>query len=143
MVQKGISSYLTGLTNLASYYSKEIGPSYIEADCFDLKNYKEAFSKFYKVSSLDFELLETNKKIEDVFMAWLGKKDMSLTEGVIHWINNCIGAPIKVYGVECDSDFLQSLSAFNGGSSSFYFIEDIYFIEFKEYMVCFMLGNDE
>ena len=57
MSQKDISSYITGLTNLASYYSEEIGPSYIEADCFDLKNYKDDFSKYHKVSPNDFKLV--------------------------------------------------------------------------------------
>ncbi len=143
MIQKGISSYITGLTNLASYYSEEIGPSYIEADCFDLKNYKDDFSKYHNVSPNDFKLVDTNKELKDVLLSWLGSKDIKIIDGIIHWINVYIGSPKKIYSIKCSDDFLDSLSIFNGGSSRFYFIEDIYFVEFKEYMVCFILGNNE
>ena len=43
-----ISNYLTGLTNMASEWSSNMGPSYVDAICFKSKEYKkEPASRFF------------------------------------------------------------------------------------------------
>lgn len=140
-MQTNKSSYLTGLANMASSLSKEIGPSYIEVDCFDKKNYQKEFQEYYEIKE-NIELIETNLKLENILSFWLGK-DRNIIESLIHWTSCAIGNPIKVYKLENENKILNKLSRSEGGLGPFYTTEEIYFIEFKNDMTCFMIGNDE
>ena len=141
-MQWGLSSYLTGLTNLASSISKEIGPSFIDVDCMDKDNYEEAFAKRYNISKDLIELKEEDMSLEQILKAWLGESNKELIESLLYWIEFKVGKSIKVY-TEKNNKLIDALSRCEGGISMFYIVDDIYFVEFDEYMVCFSLGNNE
>ena len=136
----GLSSYLTGITHLASSLSKNIGPSFIEADCFKKQKYKDDFSKYYEVPKEKIKVKETDKTIQDIFEIWLWK-DSKLIDNMLYLINYELGSPSKVY--EINKEVINALSRSDGGISSFYTAEEGYFIEFEKYMVCFTIGNNE
>ncbi|MEE3342723.1 MAG: hypothetical protein VZS44_01375 [Bacilli bacterium] len=141
-MQQNISSYLTGLTNLASSISSYIGPSFIEVDCMYKKDYKKSFANKYKIKEELIELEETNKTLEQILASWLGTDEKKLLESLLYWINLEIGNPIKVYTIK-NNKLLDSLGRCDGGISMFYLMDDMFFVEFKKYMVCFTMGNNE
>ena len=143
MENKFISSYISGLTNMASSCSNEIGPSYISADCFNKKNFKKEFSKYYKIPIECIKIEESKKTLEQVFSEWLGKKGDDIIENLLYWIKLCVGEPIKTFDLSEDSNLINILSRCDNGISEFYFVEDVFFVEYKEYMVCFIIGNNE
>ena len=141
-MQHSLSSYLTGLTNMASSMSKNIGPSFIEVDCMNKKSFKEEFAKYYEISLDLVDLEEDNKSLEQVFGIWLGRNDKNLVDSLLYWIRLELGKDVKVYKIKNDK-LLDALSRCSGGISMFYNVEDIYFVSFDKYMVCFSMGNNE
>lgn len=126
---------------MASSISKNIGPSYVVVDCFDKDNYKKEFSKYYEIEEDDIKLVESNLTMKDILFAWFGKEEINITDSLLYWVERNSGKSIKVY--ECSNKLHKLLSRSDGGVSEFYFVEDIYFIEFDEVIMCFMLGNNE
>ena len=116
-----IEGYLNGLMHISSSISNYIGPSYIEVYCYE----KEELLKKYNISPTD-ELLENKLN------GWLG--DKKLIESLLYYINNILKETTKVYEVnnEIDIDY-----------TPFTFIEDAFVLETKEYMILFVLGNNE
>ena len=49
------------------------------------------------------------------------------------------GEPRRILSV----DNRKLLDALSEGYGPFYYVEDIYFIEFEKMVICFMIGNDE
>ena len=137
MIEKKISAYLTGITHMASAVNGS--PSFIEANCYKLKNFTEEFSKDYKIPKNKIKLTISNKNINDIFKNWLNNNE-KLINSMLHLIKCEIGNPVKIYEANKITDFL---SRCEGGISSFYFAEEVYFIEYEKYMVCFMIGNNE
>ena len=135
-----LSSYLTGVTNMASACSKGIGPSFIEVDCFKKKNYKLEFYKLYEIKDDVIDLEIVDYSLEDILLFWL--KDKELVSNLLYLIRFKIGEPLVVY-TNKNNKILDLISRESGGVSMFYMAEDIYFVEFKNYMVCFTLGNNE
>lgn len=140
MIKQELSSYLSGLTNISSSISKDIGPSYIEVDCFDKDNFKEEFCKYYNISKDKLEYKESNRKLEDVLNEWLNNNE--LVNSLIYWIKLRIGEPIKVYETD-DSNIEELISGYSNSISPFYITEEIVYVEFKDYIACFMIGNNE
>ena len=125
---------------MASACSKGIGPSFIEVDCFKKKNYKKEFYKLYEIKDDVIDLEISDYSLEDILLSWL--KDKELVLNLLYLMEFKIGEPLAVY-TNKDSKILDLISRESGGVSMFYMAEDIYFVEFKNYMVCFTLGNNE
>lgn len=134
-----LSSYFTGLTNMLSSVSSNIGPSFIEVKCFDLKKYKEEFAEYYEIDISDVKLEKTNYDFKEMLNNWFIEDE--LTYSLIYWIKLKIGEANCVY--ETNSKLSNLLSNSEGGNTIFYIVDDIYFVEFKKYMLCFILGNNE
>ena len=137
MYLKTESSYVSGLVNMASSCSKQIGLSYVDADCFELKDYKKEFSKIYEINENELILEDLNLSFGE-FLTNLFGENKDLIEGLIHWINFNIGKPNKLLTLK-DNNILDKLSK----DSPFYFIEDIFFIECEKIVICLLIGNDE
>jgi hypothetical protein len=133
------SLYISGLTNMASSVSKRMGPSYVQADCFDDKNYIKDFCECYEVDESNVELVQQNTSFEDLMTDLFGDDVDKLIEGLTHWIHMRAGEPRRILSVE-NRKLLDVLSE---GYGPFYYVEDIYFIEFEKMVICFMIGNDE
>ena len=140
-MHQSLSSYFSGLANMASSVSKEIGPSFIEVDCMYKNGYKKAFAKQYRISEDLIELTKEDITLEQLLSEWLGKSNKLLIESLLYWIEFQIGKPISVYGTS--NELMDSLSRSEGGISMFYITDGIYFVEFDKYMVCFSMGNNE
>ena len=63
--KKDESLYVSGLVKMASTGSKYLGPSYVDAYCFDNKDYKKEFSSFFKIE--DIKLEDINISDKDLF----------------------------------------------------------------------------
>ena len=137
MYLKTESSYVSGLVNMASSCSKQIGLSYVDADCFELKDYKKEFSKIYKINENELILEDLNLSFGE-FLTNLFGENKDLIEGLIHWINFNIGKPNKLLTLK-DNNILDKLSK----NSPFYFLEDVFFIECEKIVICLLIGNDE
>ena len=137
MYLKTESSYVSGLVNMASSCSKQIGLSYVDADCFELKDYKKEFSKIYEINENELILEDLNLSFGE-FLTNLFGENKDLIEGLIHWINFNIGKPNKLLTLK-DNNILDKLSK----DSPFYFLEDIFFIECEKIVICLLIGNDE
>ena len=134
---KELSCYIDGLVTMATSLSKKISHSGIDTTCFKSKNFKEEFSKYYKVSLN--KVIDENKSLKEILSLYL---EENLVNNLTYLIQNDLGKEISIYTVE-DINSLEKLSCFNGGKVPFYFIEDIYIVEYKKYFVCFIMGNNE
>ena len=138
MYLKNESLYVSGLVNMASF---NIGCSYMKADCYELNDYIDSFSKDYKVSKTIIKLKEENINIDNFFKEVLNL-DKKQTETLTYWLQNKTGKCNKIYTTE-NNKLHDKLSGYSKGISGFYFVEDVYFIEFEKMAVVFIIGNNE
>lgn len=128
------SLYISGLVNMASF---NMGPSYVDSACMDLDDYVASFSNEYNINSKLIELEEVNitldKLIKDIMFL-----DRKAVDTLVHWLSMLCGKCTKIYTAN-NSELFDKLSK-NG---PFFFLEDLYFIEFEKMAVCFLIGNDE
>ncbi len=141
MVQTRLSNYLSGIMNLASSLSTWIGPSYIEVECYQKEDALSTLLKDYHVPKEEYEWEEVKISFMDLLQEILGK-DQKLLESIHYWINFHIGEPIKITTPK-DNKLLYKMSGSEGGNSPFYIVDNLYWIEFKDYMVFFIIGNNE
>lgn len=143
MLQKTISSYLSGLTNMASACSTEIGPSFIEADSFDKEDFKKEFAKYFEIKEEIITPVIYEETLENILSQWIGKNNKSIVENLMYLIETAVGEPINVYTIKDESNLKEKMGRESGGVSQFYFVEDVIFAEFEKSMVCFSIGNNE
>jgi len=135
-----ISSYVEGLFKMASSLSKNMGPSYINASIYSKDTFIEKFSKNYQIDKKYLNLFPTKRSLEDVLHEWLN--DKKIEESLIYWLETEIGKNIKTLSSD-DARIIDVLSGSENGLSGFYTLEDIYFIEYDEFYLVLMLGNNE
>ena len=136
------SLYITGLTNMASSLSDEIGKSFVEADCFSLKDYKKAISKYYEIPSNLVDLVDCELSLNTLFTEIFGNNER-LVEGIIYWIRHYRGKEMSICKFTDNGKVCDMLSGCNGGVSSFYIVKDIYCVKFYDKIVCFVIGSNE
>ena len=141
MYLKYSTAYLSGVVEMASSYSKYMGPSYMTAICFDLKNPLEDFKRFYNIKE-DIKVNKVETSYHELLITLLGN-DKKLIDTVEHWTRVRIGEVQEIYTIEENSNLLNLLSGSDGGLSPFYIVDDIYFVKFNKMFVVFMIGNDE
>ena len=141
MYLKYSTAYLSGVVEMASSYSKHMGPSYMTALCFDLKSPLEDFKRFYDIKE-DIKVNKVETSYHELLITLLGN-DKNLIDTVEHWTRVRIGEVQEIYTIEENSNLLNLLSGSDGGLSPFYIVDDIYFVKFNKMFVVFMIGNDE
>ena len=134
-----IGCYLSGLMNMVSSVSTNISYSYIEVNCFNLKNYKKEFSEYYEIDKDEIKLSKTNYDLKKMLSTW--NIEDNLIENILYWISLKIGNVKTVY--ETGRNLCDLLSWSGGGKSPFYIVDDAYFVEIDNYMFCFIMGNNE
>ena len=142
MYLKNSSNYVSGLVNMASSMSKHIGKSYLQADCFEKKDYVSSFITMYEIPEDIFHLEEYNHSLEEVLRSILGNSE-KLIEGLLHWLGMEIGKVEKIYTLPENNKVLELIGGETGGYGPFYFCDDLYFIETDRMVLCLLLGNDE
>ena len=138
MYLKDESLYVSGLVNMASFNT---GPSYVDAICMTKDNYKDAFSKFYKIKKETILLEKSFQSLESLLKVLFNLEKKPI-DTLMHWLTRECGECINIYTSE-NEELLLSLSGESKGLGPFFFLEEIYFIEFEKMIVCFMIGNDE
>ena len=132
-----LGSYLEGILNMASSLSKNIGPSYIKVDCYLKEDFKEQLSKYYKVPIDKINFLKTNETLESALSNWFGNEN-KIIESITYWFNLKVkGAKVIYYSEEELKNILDNKQM------DFYCLDDLFFVESKEYIFVFQLGNNE
>ena len=142
MYLKNSSYYISGLVNMASSCSKKISHSYLQADCYEKKDYVKSFLSMYEIPEDIFHLIEYKHDLEHLLKDLLGT-NKDLIEGLLHWLHMEIGDVVKIYTVPEDNKVTEYIGAEYNGYGPFYFCEDLYFIETDRMIVCLLIGNDE
>jgi hypothetical protein len=123
--------YIKGLMNMASSMSTAIGPSYVTVKYYTKAEYEVLIKR------KQINIYESEKSLEDIFNAWFGDKKIS--ESLLYWMGFYLDKPLHIY--ESDSHFTDTLMDQEATTHSF--IEDVYLIEYKEFIMCLVLGNNE
>ncbi|MBR3210373.1 MAG: hypothetical protein IKF71_00350 [Bacilli bacterium] len=127
MNKEYMHAYLDGIMNMASSLSKNMGPSYILVDCYN----KEEFDKYFKIkytsTTLSFE-----EKLKEWFM-----NDQKTIDSILHWTHRYIKEIKKIYTIS--EKELEKLEK----TTLFYTVEDMFILETKDYMITYILGNNE
>lgn len=138
MYLKDNSIYISGICKMASF---NIGPSYMDAYCFNKKDYMKELSKMFNFSEEKVELKEVNIKFYDLMKELLFLPEKAL-DTFVYLIEKEVGNSLKIYTSE-SPELHKALSSEDGNIGVFYFLEDVYFVEFEKEVICFMIGNFE
>ena len=115
-----LSAYLDGLLNMASSLSKSIGPSSVSINCYDKKEFDKEYKIDYSPTSLSYE-----DKLKEWFI-----DEPIIVESILKEIK-------KLYVINNkDLDLFKK-------DNPLYFIEDVFILETTNYMITFVLGNNE
>ncbi len=124
-------SYTKGLMNLASSLSKNIGPSYVTVKYFTKKEFENL------VSRKKINIYDSNKSLKEVLNAWFN--DDQIVDSIIYWLEIHLENPVNIY--QSNSDFHDTLM--EQELTPFSFIEDVYLVEYKNFIMCLIMGNNE
>ena len=122
-----LSAYLDGLMNMASSLSKSIGPSFVTVNCYD----KEEFNKEYKIKYSPTSL-SYKDKLEEWFI-----DDKKAVESIIYWTNRYVKEIKSIYIINN-----KDLELFKK-DNPLYFIEDVFILETTNYLITYVIGNNE
>ena len=122
-----LSAYLDGLMNMASSLSKSIGQSFVTVNCYD----KEEFNKEYKIKYSPTSL-SYKDKLEEWFI-----DDKKAVESILYWTNIYIKDIKTIYIINN-----KDLELFTK-DNPLYFIEDVFILETTNYLITFVIGNNE
>ena len=124
-------SYTKGLMNLASSLSKNIGPSYVTVKYFTKKEFENL------VNRKKINIYDSNMTLKDILNAWFN--DDKIVEALIYWLEIHLDEPTNIY--QSNSDFHDTLM--EQEMTPFSFIEDVYLVEYKNFIMCLIMGNNE
>ena len=124
---------------MASSVSKSIGPSYVEVECYDKDKFVEGFKKNYQVKINIDKLEKKDNNLKNVIGNWFYNED-NIAESIDYWFNLHLDDIQNIYvpSVEIINEIEE-----NKVNSYFYIIEDLIFIELKDKIIIFILGNNE
>ena len=135
--------YLNGLTLMASAVSVRCGPSEMRADCFSPKSFPALFCASYRIPKKLLQLRESEQSLEQLLENWLGTEPKNVTESLCYFLHRRFGDCVRCFETENAGKLLDALSASDGGRGPFYTMDDLFFAEFSDVAVCFMLGDYE
>ena len=136
---QNLSCYIDGLIDMASSFSKKIYHSGIDSICFKNKNFESEFSKYYKIPLNNLNFIKENQTLKEILSLYL---EDNIVNNLIYFLEKDLGKETRISTIE-DNNILEKLSCFNKGKVPFYFIEGIYIIYYKEYVLCLVMGNNE
>ena len=136
MEESYYDGYLTGLLNMASSLSQNIGPSYVKVNCYEKKTFKKEFCDFYEIKKEEINLIDTEQSLETTLLDWF--QDKKMVESITYWFNLTIRGDKKVYLAE-----EKLINILDSKRKDFYSLDDLFFVECKKYIFVFLLGNNE
>lgn len=128
---------------MASSVSEWIGRSYIEVYCFDLDGFRAEFAHMFALREEDVQLVPSGKTLRQMLVQWLGGDRPALTDSLVYHMQRALGEAGAVWEPPEDSGLADKLGWSEGGKSPFYIAEDLFFAQFPQTVVCFVLGNNE
>ena len=131
-----LSSYLEGVLNMSSSISKSIGYSYVKVDGYLKESFQEEFKKFYHLKE-DVRLIETTNSFEATLLDWFQNED-KIVESIHNWFHLKTKEEPKVFLTD-----IKLRDILDEKKMDFYSLEDLFFIECKNYIFVFLLGNNE
>lgn len=131
-----LSSYLEGICNMASSISKSIGYSYIKVDAYNKLSFQEEFKKYYKLKE-DINLIKTSKSLQATLLDWFQEEE-KIVESITYWFHLKTNEEPKVYLSE-----EELITTLDKKRMDFYNLEDLFFVECKDIIFVFLLGNNE
>ena len=127
---------------MASSCFKNMGPSYMNSVCFDVDNYRNEFSKHYKVKDEDIKIHKYEGTFSELFKNLYLDED-NIINGLKYWLEMELDEIKNIYIEDEDSKLDSLLSGSEGGVSGFYSVEEVIFIEFEKTMLVIIIGNNE
>ncbi len=118
-------SYVLGITRMISW---RLMPSFMESLCFPKEGYLGSFQNFYKRK---VKLTEENISFEELMKEIIPAEKREL-ETFFYLLYQVSGKPEKVYSGEM-----------KGTIGPFFFLDNLYFVEFEKMTICFAIGNNE
>ena len=146
MKNDNLEGYINGLAEMASVLSDKIGFSMMNVMRFDRADFEE---EFLDATGLEVfpDLYQTDETLEDLFKEIFGTyedaRGMKLAAGLLHLLKFRLGDPAEVLRFVDMPSEREAASSYSGGWGPFYFMEDMFFVQFDEDVLLFMVGNDE
>ena len=129
----------TKIDNLCNEYSNYTAPSFLSAVLLN----KDYISDFCLTFLLDIDrslFTKSDLNIDEYFNYWFNDSKISLE--FINNLKDILGEPIEIIDFKDDS-IIKELLAGPFGTTGYYFLEDIFFSRYKDFVYCFMIGNNE
>ncbi len=139
----GTAEYIDGLIRMAVACSKGIHPSYMRAECYWPRYYREAFAVRFRFSVNKLALEPAEPSLERIFMNWMGPEDAEIAESLAWLVERRLGKTLRLYEATENRGLLDALGGYEDSPTGFTTVDDLVFAEFKEITVCFLLGNNE
>ena len=130
---KNLNIYLSGVINMASY---NLNPSYMDVNC--IKTIEE-FSKLYDIPEEKIILKKIDTSLKELFKRVLKIEDKAI-DNLLYLIEKEVGIVKNKYVLS--NETFELISSDNS-KYPFFFLEDMYVIEFENMSLVFMIGNDE
>ena len=134
MYLKEDSLYLNGIFDMVSH---NMSVSYTDILCLSKDNFLNTFLDLYKIKDKKIELVEENNNLKELLTSLFEIKDKELNR-ILYLLEKECGKYNKTYSFK-ENKIYDYLSR----KTMFYFLEDIYFIEFDKKVICLMIGNNE
>ena len=141
--EASLRGYLNGVTELASLCSEWIGRSTVSVSVHAAETFPEAFLKDYRIRrSITF--VESPETFKQTLVQWLGATPYHLCDHVVGIFEYELGKAKRVLRASDEKALIDDLSACeHGGYGAFYFTEDAFAVEFEDYTLVFLMGNNE
>lgn len=136
-------AYLNGLLHMASCCSDWIGRSEITAECFSVDSFYSDFSSEYGINKDELNLIKEPITFRQELARWIGGKASELNDSVYWLFHHKLGDAFQVYRLKDEDDLISGFGWGEGGKGPYYFVEDLFFVQFKDVFVCLFLGNNE
>ena len=135
MYLKEESIYISGMFDTASY---NLLPSFTEVFCFKKDDLSKIISREFEISGTDIKYKIYDKKIEEFLKIVFVLNDKEITNMVYYLEREC-GKCINIYEAE-----KSTVNKLDGNKYvPFYILENVYFFEFENIIICLMIGNNE
>ena len=106
------------------------------------EDYWERFQKDYRIRK-PVTLVESPETFKQTLVQWLGATPYHLCDHVVGIIEYELGKAKRVLRAEDEKSLIDDLSGSERGFGAYYFTEDVFFVEFPEHTVVFIMGNNE
>ena len=140
--EASLRGYLNGVADLAVACSEWIGYSSISVCIYAPVEFPQQFQKDYRIRK-PIALVESPESFKQTMVQWLGATSFRLSDHVVGIFEYELGKAKRILRAEDEKSLIDDLSGSERGFGAYYFTEDVFFVEFPEHTVVFIMGNNE